>query len=126
MFGLLCCIHLLFFFFKQKTAYEMRISDWSSDVCSSDLMLEMHRLAPELENALDVRMIERVAHQTPFHHQDLIPNALDHREVVVHDQVKDAVDDIVRPFPGMGCDAGRALSQLMIERRRASANRDDA
>src|SRR3546814_9992062 len=30
----LCC---LFFFFKQKTAYEMRISDWSSDVCSSDL-----------------------------------------------------------------------------------------
>src|SRR3546814_2450176 len=31
---LLCSI---FFFFKQKTAYEMRISDWSSDVCSSDL-----------------------------------------------------------------------------------------
>src|SRR3546814_17390080 len=29
-----CCV---FFFFKQKTAYEMRISDWSSDVCSSDL-----------------------------------------------------------------------------------------
>src|SRR3546814_9819484 len=27
-----------FFFFKQKTAYEMRISDWSSDVCSSDLV----------------------------------------------------------------------------------------
>src|SRR3546814_3627387 len=30
-------ICMLFFFFKQKTAYEMRISDWSSDVCSSDL-----------------------------------------------------------------------------------------
>src|SRR3546814_10223761 len=29
---------LVFFFFKQKTAYEMRISDWSSDVCSSDLL----------------------------------------------------------------------------------------
>src|SRR3546814_7021890 len=29
---------LLFFFFKQKTAYDMRISDWSSDVCSSDLV----------------------------------------------------------------------------------------
>src|SRR3546814_6884530 len=29
---------LCFFFFKQKTAYEMRISDWSSDVCSSDLV----------------------------------------------------------------------------------------
>src|SRR3546814_6767824 len=33
----ICCVRLLFFFFKQKTAYEMRISDWSSDVCSSDL-----------------------------------------------------------------------------------------
>src|SRR3546814_3953976 len=32
----------VFFFFKQKTAYEMRISDWSSDVCSSDL--EIHEL----------------------------------------------------------------------------------
>src|SRR3546814_5306548 len=32
------CSCLVVFFFKQKTAYEMRISDWSSDVCSSDLM----------------------------------------------------------------------------------------
>src|SRR3546814_8127685 len=31
-------LFVLFFFFKQKTAYEMRISDWSSDVCSSDLL----------------------------------------------------------------------------------------
>src|SRR3546814_4702037 len=31
----------LFFLFKQKTAYEMRISDWSSDVCSSDLTLQV-------------------------------------------------------------------------------------
>src|SRR3546814_2130141 len=31
------CFSYVFFFFKQKTAYEMRISDWSSDVCSSDL-----------------------------------------------------------------------------------------
>src|SRR3546814_21130707 len=30
-------LYCYFFFFKQKTAYEMRISDWSSDVCSSDL-----------------------------------------------------------------------------------------
>src|SRR3546814_8886172 len=34
----LCLLsRVFFFFFKQKTAYEMRISDWSSDVCSSDL-----------------------------------------------------------------------------------------
>src|SRR3546814_4394330 len=33
----------MFFFFKQKTAYEMRISDWSSDVCSSDLRADVER-----------------------------------------------------------------------------------
>src|SRR3546814_2637089 len=36
------CSCLFFFFFKQKTAYEMRISDWSSDVCSSDLLEGEH------------------------------------------------------------------------------------
>src|SRR3546814_6961295 len=35
----------MFFFFKQKTAYEMRISDWSSDVCSSDLLGEQPQKA---------------------------------------------------------------------------------
>src|SRR3546814_5452686 len=36
-----------FFFFKQKTAYEMRISDWSSDVCSSDLLTHSDPKSPE-------------------------------------------------------------------------------
>src|SRR3546814_7826962 len=36
---LFCSFFVFFFFFKQKTAYEMRISDWSSDVCSSDLTI---------------------------------------------------------------------------------------
>src|SRR3546814_20035101 len=35
------CMNCFFFFFKQKTAYEMRIIDWSSDVCSSDLFAEI-------------------------------------------------------------------------------------
>src|SRR3546814_4059276 len=39
------CIRVFFFFFKHKTAYEMRISDWSSDVCSSDLK---RRILPAL------------------------------------------------------------------------------
>src|SRR3546814_19632325 len=61
------CMLRLFFFFKQKTAYEMRISDWSSDVCSSDLevpregvgigryrrrAVEGHRLADERTDVL--------------------------------------------------------------------------
>src|SRR3546814_8294794 len=37
------CLFVVFFFFKQKTAYEMSISDWSSDVCSSDLLLSPAR-----------------------------------------------------------------------------------
>src|SRR3546814_5251640 len=36
-------LFVTFFFFKQKTAYEMRISDWSSDVCSSDLRVAAER-----------------------------------------------------------------------------------
>src|SRR3546814_5394761 len=44
------------FFFKQKTAYEMRISDWSSDVCSSDLHGE-----PALQGAAVVIVAARIA-----------------------------------------------------------------
>src|SRR3546814_5090909 len=48
---------LCFFFFKQKTAYEMRISDWSSDVCSSDLRpLRVHGEASGSE--LTERVVE--------------------------------------------------------------------
>src|SRR3546814_10500678 len=38
-------MYVVFFFFKQKTAYEMLISDWSSDVCSSDLLAHAGRKA---------------------------------------------------------------------------------
>src|SRR3546814_13738785 len=41
----------LCFFFKQNTAYEMRISDWSSDVCSSDLLARLDRLGTAREIA---------------------------------------------------------------------------
>src|SRR3546814_16516315 len=54
------CI-FLFFFVKQNTAYEMRISDWSSDVCSSDLLL----VHPD-DRAVDHRVFEvRVARTSP-------------------------------------------------------------
>src|SRR3546814_9366310 len=44
-----CLCVARFFFFKQKTAYEMRISDWSSDVCSSDLASVSYKMAAEIE-----------------------------------------------------------------------------
>src|SRR3546814_5125956 len=43
---MLLSICISFVFFKQKTAYEMRISDWSSDVCSSDLQAHLHLSGP--------------------------------------------------------------------------------
>src|SRR3546814_20380214 len=47
-----CSVCLYVVFFKQKTAYEMRISDWSSDVCSSDLLSGLATAADEI-TALD-------------------------------------------------------------------------
>src|SRR3546814_8303975 len=44
-------VRFFFFFFKQKTAYEMRISDWSSDVCSADLLV-LSRFAYKLHREL--------------------------------------------------------------------------
>src|SRR3546814_423790 len=43
---------MFFFFFKQKTAYEMRISDWSSDVCSSDLIVPVASMGRWLDDEL--------------------------------------------------------------------------
>src|SRR3546814_14525624 len=42
-------LSVMVFFFKQKTAYEVRISDWSSDLCSSDLIDAMRRTFPEAD-----------------------------------------------------------------------------
>src|SRR3546814_1768553 len=73
----------MFFFFKQKTAYEMRISDWSSDVCSSDLGARRpRRLHPRRtgQGRDDLARVRRVPHrlgaQTPL--GVLLP--ADHRE----------------------------------------------
>src|SRR3546814_17726171 len=51
---------LCFFFFKQKTAYEMRISDWSSDVCSSDLELGFLRPLREQDSELLRRIVPSI------------------------------------------------------------------
>src|SRR3546814_5707810 len=52
---------VLVFFFKQKTAYEMRISDWSSDVCSSDLGPRSDRRVVIADAGVDILAVERDA-----------------------------------------------------------------
>src|SRR3546814_923804 len=58
------------FFFKQKTAYEMRISDWSSDVCSSDLVIEhVEELTPFLRNLREALAPNGISiHRFPLSH----------------------------------------------------------
>src|SRR3546814_5334432 len=53
----------VFFFFKQKTAYEMRISDWSSDVCSSDLAADPGQLVDRAHRFEIARGLLEVAHR---------------------------------------------------------------
>src|SRR3546814_5815767 len=71
-----------FFFFKQKTAYEMRISDWSSDVCSSDLNLKQWRRSdpPRLGRWPD--QYSDAANEAPERDQIMTPTNLDRKSVV--------------------------------------------
>src|SRR3546814_10529114 len=69
---------LYFFFFKQKTAYEMRISDWSSDVCSSDL-----------RGLLDIMLARRAARVDVDRHQSL--GRVDH-QITAGFQLDDGIE----------------------------------
>src|SRR3546814_4414730 len=77
-----------FFFFKQKTAYEMRISDWSSDVCSSDLLgAEATDIARRRRDRLQLGIFlrdldEAIAGKIAGRHQRLqfVPPRLDLRD----------------------------------------------
>src|SRR3546814_1559930 len=69
------CYHVVdlyasvFFFFKQKTAYEMRISDWSSDVCSSDLAAAAAAARAAAEETAEKAAAEAAA-KTAADHRD--------------------------------------------------------
>src|SRR3546814_11663522 len=57
---------VLLFFFKQKTAYEMRISDWSSDVCSSDLVARAHLQPPGVVSAFELQLLQLLLQRLVF------------------------------------------------------------
>src|SRR3546814_3064687 len=66
---------VLFFFFKQKTAYEMRISDWSSDVCSSDLD-RLLLVRPKLDHARPPRITSKRVRSSSCALPSLLTNSL--------------------------------------------------
>src|SRR3546814_19616758 len=82
---------LFFFFFKQKTAYEMRISDWSSDVCSSDLRSVGVLLSAQATEAKAAAMgLEQVNGQYTEGAK------VQARAALIMAQLKDAHGDVIR------------------------------
>src|SRR3546814_6223033 len=96
----------VFFFFKQKTAYEWRMSDWSSDVCSSDLVGLVEKLNRPPENPLQV------------------PDMLFVRPTVilVFDRLADALYLVAPVWQGSFSDSGKAIEEA-FERIDATAAR---
>src|SRR3546814_12078515 len=87
-----CC-----FFFKQKTAYEMRISDWSSDVCSSDLLraviergeqerrATLDRMIPQMELPAEIlRLVARYLHD-----HLMTPRAISLTRIIIAESLRD-------------------------------------
>src|SRR3546814_1822502 len=83
---------LCFFFFKQKTAYEMRISDWSSDVCSSDLGQAAVRLHEHEARAGLLIRVQLPAHLVDVAAQDRREIGVDHGGVAAAHQLHQRAD----------------------------------
>src|SRR3546814_8406763 len=85
-----------FFFFKQKTAYEMRISDWSSDVCSSDLWTGKSRWRCRSRRFAAVRGPEPESAAIP---QSALQGSV---AFFGHDWAESTVVKRIRAFSGLG------------------------
>src|SRR3546814_5696254 len=93
---------LFFFFFKQKTAYEMRISDWSSDVCSSDL--NVPRLIPGWTDPI---VVGRHAFGDQYKATDFRVPGPGKLRMVWEGENGERIEEEVFDFPGSG-EIGRA------------------
>src|SRR3546814_15367205 len=103
-------LYAFFFFFKQKTAYEMRISDWSSGVCSSDLDRKLDR-ALEADVGVDAVVVDAGQHQML-----LVDGAAEPFDAVVR-----AVVDLDIVDGRAGADARQSDAVQLIARRNLEA-----
>src|SRR3546814_16986824 len=95
------------FFFKQKTAYEMRISDWSSDVCSSDLALAIRRTEGDDDPQRGIQASQPLKHGDPAVEADPVVDAGKH----LHDRA--VVPRHRRRQPGKAaCGGGHPLDPV--------------
>src|SRR3546814_15065874 len=100
-----CC---LFFFFKPKTAYEMRISDWSSDVCSSDLSIEA------LEQ---VRLLTNLETDTQKLLQVILIGQPELRELLARDDLRQLAQRITARFHLVPLDEAGKLGRASCRER---------
>src|SRR3546814_4268634 len=96
----------VFFFFKQKTAYEMRISDWSSDVCSSDLRQRDLRADPA--------DLQQVAEQ---HALTLMQEAVQRDAVFLHRMMDEQDHFLAGPVPVDHRSRSEAVPQIVEDRK---------
>src|SRR3546814_8192753 len=124
-------LFFLFFFFKQKTAYEMRISDWSSDVCSSDLGTKFLLLSAFLRGATNPPPEDWIRTVETWKRKDKdktlwlqVPEGA--KQLVLFfvpetGGASDAISDTVRGRPGEFVRAIQALNQASLDRSRLAA-----
>src|SRR3546814_5663244 len=93
-----------FFYFKQKTAYEMRISDWSSDVCSSDLKGRYASSILQHPRILRPAALARIDHQRTLAHRDARQPARRDLDPLRRHQHEGAQVDVARREPSLGKD----------------------
>src|SRR3546814_7989989 len=114
---MLLMVYAYFFFFKQKTAYEMRISDWSSDVCSSDLaQFDRHFAVWAEREGYAFDMVT----QTDLHYRPEILRRYGTAVIVGHDEywtaeMRRTVDVFVEAGGRMARFAGNFLWQVRLE-----------
>src|SRR3546814_9832437 len=89
------------FFFKQKTAYEMRISDWSSDVCSSDLLERAEAFGHDiLKLCVEVGGVLTGEHGVGVEKRDLMPEMFSETDLKQQQRLKCAFDPELLLNPG--------------------------
>src|SRR3546814_16353444 len=108
---------MFFFFFKQKTAYEMRISDWSSDVCSSDQRPQRIRGGLKIEAGIEhaMAMAFRNEHQRAVDRHHLVEEDRDdHVARLWHAIVARPGAVILVPLPDLTVEGGLGVQLLMM------------
>src|SRR3546814_1642974 len=103
------CLYLSFFFFKQKTAYEMRISDWSSDVCSSDLFIR------KVQKGRMTRPMTRVVVCVPYGSTQVERRAI--RESVENAGARKVwvIEEPIAAALGAGIPIGEARGSMVVD-----------